>query len=473
MNDLPPKDRCREVGQPASTELESLLNRLVDEGLSADEERQLAALLAGDIAARRAYRDWLELHASLHWEYARAALPLADASGGEPSVPGRRTSAQGGGKVPWLRVVIASLVVAACAAAGGMLVAPRIGAMLQRTRRPTVEVVSVAGSASWRGGGELLTSVAAGDALKDGVVSLEGAAAYIQLRYADGTIVTVVGNATLEFGERRQKLLVLRQGALSIDARPQPPGRPMVIRTPSAEVEVVGTVFSISVDDRATQLGVEEGSVRMRRLADGKVVEVPQRQVATATLDSAAPLSVGSPVALPAVFRQACDMPPSLKWEGRWLPADADLPGRLRAVPRIAGRHPDGAPIVHHGISIHAPDSGFVAFKSDSVVTIRCRMAMRETLRVMLNMRRPEGGFAGNFEAKVPLDPADGDVDAAGWRTVAIPARNFLPIVAAHPRLTPGMIVSFIVVETFRSEAELEVEELRVAAPDAAEAGTP
>lgn len=166
-------------------------------------------------------------------------------------------------------------------------------------------------------------------------------------------------------------------------------------------------------------------------------------------------------------------MPPSLKWEGRWFPAGDGELGRLHAVPRIAGRHPDGAPIVHHGISIHAPDSGFVAFKRDSVVTIRCRVAMRETLRVMLNLRRPEGGFAGNFEAKLPVDPADGAVDAAGWRTVAIPADDFLPIVAVHPRLTPGVIVSLLLVETFKSEADLEVAELSVTAPDAAEAGTP
>jgi hypothetical protein len=155
------------------------------------------------------------------------------------------------------------------------------------------------------------------------------------------------------------------------------------------------------------------------------------------------------------------------------LAAGDGQPGRLDAVPRIAGRHPDGTPIVHHGVSLHAPDSGFVAFEPDSVVTIRCRMAMRETLRVMLNMRRPEGGFAGNFEAKVPLDPADGEVDADGWRTVTIPADDFLPIVAVHPRLTPGVIVSLLLVETFKSEAELEVAEIRVSVPETPEADSP
>jgi hypothetical protein len=100
-------------------------------------------------------------------------------------------------------------------------------------------------------------------------------------------------------------------------------------------------------------------------------------------------------------------------------------------------------------------------------------MVMRETLRFMLSMRRPEGGFAGNFEAKVRFDEASGEVDADGWRTVTIPADRFLPIVALHPQLTPGVIVSLLLVETFKSEAELEVAALSVSAPDAPEADVP
>ncbi|MFM1997176.1 MAG: hypothetical protein RLZZ111_1563 [Planctomycetota bacterium] len=470
----PISGKSRPMAEPfASPALEPLLDRFVDETLSAEDERRLAALLSGDAAARRAYRRWMELHAALQWEYARAALPLAEEAGAEPSAAGDRLPPPAGRAASWHRIVIASLLVAVCAAVGALLPAPWGGAMLQRGGRPTVEVVALSGSASWSGGGEVLSGLAVGDALKDGVVSLEGAAAFIQLRYKDGTLVTVVGNAMLEFGERRQKRLVLRHGALSIDARPQPPGRPMVIRTPTAEVEVVGTVFSISADEQATQLGVEEGSVRMRRLADGKVVEVPQRRVAIASLDAAAPLSVGSPALMPSSFRQHFEVPPVLKWEGQWLPAADGQPGRLRAAPRIAGRRPDATPIVHHGISLHAPDSGFVAFGPHSVVTIRCRMVMRETLRFMLSMRRPEGGFAGNFEAKVRFDEASGEVDADGWRTVTIPADRFLPIVALHPQLTPGVIVSLLLVETFKSEAELEVAALSVSAPDAPEADVP
>lgn len=442
--------------------VERLLNGLVDETLSEADERLLAELLAADPSVRRRYRHWMELHAALQWDYAAAALPgqraeppelKADASGRGSGRPRRIPS--------WQPFLVGSALLLLCAA---MLAVGWIGARGTDGTRPTMEIIAVDGSASWSGRGDVRTHLAVGDQLQDGLVSLEGDSAVIGLQFQDGTRVTLVGESMLEFSDRGQKSLMLRHGSLSIEARPQPKGRPMMVRTPTAEMEVVGTVFSVSANEKKTCLGVEKGSVLMRRLADGLVVNVPERRVATASLDASVPLAASTPSAMPSTFTHACDATSTLSREGRWLPAESGLPARLRALPRIAGRWPDGRPIIHHGVSLRTPDVGFVAFSPEGVVTIRCRTSMRETLRVMLNMRRPEGTFAGNFEAKVPLDPADTGVDGDGWRTVSIRAEDFVPIVDLHPALTPDMVVSMLLVETFKSEAELEVAEVCIEA---------
>jgi hypothetical protein len=443
-------------------DVERLLNGLLDEALSESDERILAKLMTEDAVVRQRYRHWMELHAALQWDYAAAALPnrLPEMPESKDVAPvlgvGRSVRA-----ASWHRLLLGSSLLLLCAA---MLAVGWIGARGADGSRSTVEIMAVDGSASWSSRGDMRTHLAAGDRLQDGLVSLEGDSAVIGLRFHDGTLVTLVGESMLEFSDRGQKSLMLRHGSLSIEARPQPKGRPMLVRTPTAEMEVVGTVFSVSANEKKTHLGVEEGSVRIRRLADGTMLEVPERQVATASLDATAPLAASSPSAMPTTLAHTFEMDSSLNREGRWLPAESGLPARLQAMPRIAGRWPDGRPIIHCGVSLRAPDAGFVAFSPDGVVTIRCRMSMRETLRVMLSMRRPEGAFAGNFEAKVPLDPSDVDVDGDGWRLVSIRAEDFLPIVDRHQRLTPDMVVSMLLVEAFRSEADLEVAELRVEA---------
>lgn len=444
----------------AIDDFEVLLNGLLDDTLSEADEQRLATILASNAEARRRYRHWMELHAALEWDYAAAAMPMMHpAVESNSDSPADQISRKPARAAAWRGIIMASSLASLAAA---VVAAGWLGARWMAADRPSVEIIAVGGAASWSGNGEVLTDLAVGDRLRDGLVSLEGASTFMGMRFHDGTAVTLVGDSILEYGDRGQKHLTLRHGSLSVDARPQPAGKPMLIRTPTAEVEVIGTVFSISADATETQLGVEQGSVRVRRLADGDVVQVPKNQVVTASLDAAAPLAVSTPLPMATDFRQTFDLPPALKLEGQWLPAADVVPSRVRALPRIAGRWPNGAPIIHHGMSLHAPDSGFVAFQPESVVSVRCRMAMPETLRVMLNMRRPEGTFAGNFEAKVPFVPAESPADADGWRTVEIPAASFLPIIDLHPRFTPGMVVSLLLVETFKSEAGLEVAEIRV-----------
>jgi ferric-dicitrate binding protein FerR (iron transport regulator) len=125
--------------------------------------------------------------------------------------------------------------------------------------------------------------VAAGQELLAGD---DGSAA---IRYADGTRLEL-GSGTrvrLEAGPSAEgalgKCVVLVEGSLNADVRHQPPGLPLILRTPHAEVTVLGTRFTSSSTAAATRVELQEGQVRVKRTSDNNVVEVPVGHVATVT----------------------------------------------------------------------------------------------------------------------------------------------------------------------------------------------
>ncbi|HZE98551.1 MAG TPA: FecR family protein [Planctomycetota bacterium] len=74
--------------------------------------------------------------------------------------------------------------------------------------------------------------------------------------------------------------VTLSQGTLSADVAKQPADQPLTIATPHGEARVLGTVLRLVVDPASTRLEVREGKVRLTR--DGKSVDVPAGQFATA-----------------------------------------------------------------------------------------------------------------------------------------------------------------------------------------------
>lgn len=445
--------------------VEELLNSLLDDTLSESDEARLAGMLAESEPARRRYREWMELHAALHWDYATAAAqhPAEVVSARPPLLPSEDSTVDSSptGRILGHR----SLLLGGALAAVGLLALAVTGfAVLQRpgddtgrasplTTGQIVEVVSLGGAASWSDGGMVVSDLAVGNRLGAGTASLESESAFMTLRFEDGTCVTLAGETVLEFDARWQKTLVLRHGNLSVDARPQPRGRPMLVRTPTAEVEVVGTVFSLAADQRNTHLGVEEGSVRFLRLADRQSVEVREQNVATASLVATELLEAGRQTSISSHYRE------------KFGSVDGKAPG-LRAEPYVAGHGENGRPVVHFGVTTRKDNFGFVTMHDDSVVSVRFRTATPETIRVMLSMRRPSGGFSGNFAVQfrsTDAAPVDGgDADPAGWRWIHIPTCEFTSINDTFPNLTLGHGIGLLLVDTFTSTAQLDVAEVIV-----------
>ncbi|OAI46472.1 hypothetical protein AYO44_11340 [Planctomycetaceae bacterium SCGC AG-212-F19] len=429
-----------------SDELERLLNGLADGLLSEDEEARLADILRGDAAARRHYRHWMTLHAALMWDYAATAAENASA---QPVMPSQRS---------WRR---------AAAIAAALLVVAGLSLLWLRSqdqRAQAAWVEEVQGTVSWNNGtGVRPVSIESSVRVPGGTLVLEGEDAFAQLRFDDGTLVTLNGEAELGFSDDGQKRLALRRGTLNAQVQPQPAGRPLLVRTPTAEVEVVGTDFAMSSDSNETKLNVETGSVKLRRLMDGKTVEVNSRQTVVASL-AATQMKPAATKAAPMQWRQTFDQAPAPAQQGRWLRAGNGLPGRMRATAYVAGRRKDDTTVIHHGVGVHPPTvgpGGFVTLGNESVVRVRYRME-RETLLVcFLSCQRTEGGFAGNFLLLHPATKTPPDAD--GWRMATLPVSAARAVVAAKYPTPIGTQLRMLVIQTFEQDVGLEVAEVEIA----------
>ncbi len=71
--------------------------------------------------------------------------------------------------------------------------------------------------------------------------------------------------------------LRLERGAIAAEVATQPPGRPLTIATPDGEAVVLGTAFTLTVDDHGTDLAVRHGLVELRAAGEATSVGAGQR----------------------------------------------------------------------------------------------------------------------------------------------------------------------------------------------------
>ena len=427
--------------------LDELLNALADGLLSAEDETRLAEILRRDAGARLRYRQFMALQASLMWDYAAAAVAPLELEP-RPAVPGRWRWSGG-----W-----------AAAAAIALAAVLAVLWMSHRTTGPAkaiVELAAVNGSVSWNDdSGVQRVGLAKGAKLAEGTLLIESEAGSAQLRFRDGTQIMLSGEAELAFSEAGQKRLTLRRGTFTAEVRPQPVGHPLLIHTSTAELEVVGTSFSLAADPRQTALNVETGQVRMRRLADGRSVEVSARHAAVAFLDARSELRPAQSEFPSGSWSQSFVAPPPPNSRGEWRAADGVLAGRLHAVPYVAARGGTGVPIIHYGVSARVepqePGGLVTVAKGGAVFRARYRLARPTMVKLFLSCQRG-GTFAGNFEG--PLPPSAPDAD--GWITAELPVSQLRPIMPEHPEIA-GTQVRLVLLNSIETDASLEVAELAI-----------
>jgi len=126
------------------------------------------------------------------------------------------------------------------------------------------------------------TALAPGDILLPELGLDVGSRGRLALLYPDWTRLELGPGTKVRGLARVGKWLELLEGQLLAKVTRQPAGRAMAIGTPHAEALVLGTTLRLVVDSGSTRLDVEEGRVRLKRLSDGKTVDVSNGHFAVA-----------------------------------------------------------------------------------------------------------------------------------------------------------------------------------------------
>ena len=421
-------------------DLDSLLAELVDETISSEGLVDLEERLDGNPDAQRRYLHYVGLHTE-----------LGHLCGGEPlENPVRRFQRR-----QWL---VASLGAAAAVAFIAIALLHDSGAV-----DPVVRVVDYDGPVRWSGDRASADStIAAGGNLPAGTLETLTPDSWVEVEFFDGTSVSLAGQSLMTIGVvDGRKVLRLREGNLSINAAKQPPGRPLQVLTPSAEAEVLGTQFNVKADEFSARFIVNEGLVRVRRLADGSIEKVGADEVVVAALERGTKFT-----ATPRrefVERWQSELPRD-GLRGRWEPGDAPLnSGGLRAMPHLWRGEPADPvkPILLYS-AVFDPSAGRlppVRLAENSRFVVRGRIDRKGRVHIGFGTNRRRGGFVGKYSV-----PAGAIVtpDAAGRFAVEIELGAFEPTNARFPESPVGQEIDWLWVQTVRVDAGLVIESIEL-----------
>ena len=271
-----------------NSDLENLIAAWLDGRISEAESESLQQELRESAEARATFNTFAQLDAVIR-EVAdtEGVGAILQASGSSVSIPKRATP-------PYARALLAI--------AAGIIIALTAVLYFQpmKAGRNIVRIKGLNGTLTWIGdGGQMVRGsdspqtptrwsnvLGKGAELPGGTIEGMAPDSWFELEFHDGSIGMISGDSILTFSDQGQKELRLKQGRFSASVVPQPAGKPMLIHTPAAELKVVGTRFDVEAGPASTMLYVREGKVQIRRVSDGKTVDVPADHRVVVTADS-------------------------------------------------------------------------------------------------------------------------------------------------------------------------------------------
>jgi len=394
-----------------------LLLRYLDNALCPQEKSHVETLL----------RDHAEVRDLLR-EIAQQAVTIADVHRVTDDVhrephPTHGRGADSKPAVKWPLAVVAIAIL--------VLIATQL--ILQPVRDPKIFMVNgLAGQMKWIGnGGQVTDKLTAGQNLPGGTLELLSADAWIEIQFEDGSRVSLAGHSVVTVSNHQQKKLHLRQGTLSARIEPQPAGRPLLVHTAAADLQVLGTQFNVDAQTAITELTVNEGRVRLTRVADGQAIDVPARHKVIASNADDQGLALSRRVEHVTTWQSDLK---SAAVHGKWTSNLKMLAGRLKqsvangrmtrqdaiaaykesatlddeqgsiwAMPSAVG------PLVVLSVSASSPAP--VMLTDRGKFRIRGRRHATDAMKIGITTNEPHGGFAGKYSVSVALDTLPGDDD--------------------------------------------------------------
>ena len=263
-------------------------------------------------------------------------------------------------------------------------------------------ITDLSGSVHWTGdGGRVVQDLEVGSSLRGGTLEALSAESWATVQFCDGSTVTVLGQSMLTISESRQKEIHLREGSLSANIARQRNGQSMLVHTPTAKLEVLGTQLNVDAKQNSTRLRVNEGQVRVTRLADGSVAEVPaDHQVVV----SASRLTDFRVRRRPDSVRTWQSSLPTGATYGEWMPEGSEAHGSLRTTPILLNLKKKPVTLHLAALSVSRCPAPPVLLTSGGRFRIRGRIETSGDIYFGLTVKHVKGGFAGKYHAARHFD---------------------------------------------------------------------
>lgn len=396
--------------------LESLLNDLADGTLTDEGESRLAEMLRADGGARRRYRQFLALHADLHWDYAAVAVLRP----GE-KIEARQDKPRWNWRARRLWTAAALLLVLA---AGGLLLSWR-GKAAPDYERPVIgQLTPLAGEVQFVDREEMRAVSRESDLHTGATIHVSGLTGLAALRLDDGTEISLVGETRIECRrDAGQTKIILHEGYLSANVMPQAAGHPLLIQTASAEMRVLGTRLAVSADHETAELGVQQGRVHLKRRSDGETVEVSSGRCVVVSQRTA--LETKPWPSTPETWEEDFEHGLPDDWRyGQW--SREERPEGTRGVVRAACRFAlDGSDSRLHRITLPKRwMQGLWRLQEDTHLHFTYKMSRPGWFHVMMGVRSDDlnPSHIGNYELQSSYWSV-GRPDQ--WQTVSVPFSAF------------------------------------------------
>lgn len=303
-------------------------------------------------------------------------------------------------------------------------------------KQPLVRITEVNGSVQWTGdGGHVESDSLAGRPVGGGTLELLSVDSWVVLEYADGTRVTLAGRSRLTVVDAPQKEMRLVSGRFSATVTPQPAGQPMVIHTPTAKLEVLGTQLNVDSDSSVTLVNVNQGRVRVTRLVDGSVAEVPADHQTVASVDRHSELRVTRRLEPVRVWRS--QFPRDTKY-GQWQAnTDGAEVGSVRATSLLLTcGQPKPLLLFATVANVTGKDESPPVLGSEGRFLIRGSVESTADVVFGMTMNHPKGGFAGKYVVVRKVETQAGTRQAFNW---TLPLSDFKPLEKAFPLAPVGL----------------------------------
>ncbi len=397
---------------------EELFERHLRGELDEAETERLAELLDSNPAARQDFVDYVRWDTEMSEALRESSQSPRDVD--ILTIDRTMTDGQWVSKPAFLRLMLAAaaVVIVALSAGliyqlaypeGGLSESNEIATQPRFSDESIARITGLSGSLMWTGDrGRIVRELKIGTELAGGTIEGLAPDSWFELQFNDGSTVMISGASMLTFADLGQKELRLREGVFSANVVPQPAGKPMLIHTRSALLEVVGTQFDVEADLTSTVLNVSEGKVRLKRLSDGSEVDVPAKHQVVAEDDrdltpELVPDSVHS-------WRSQLHRGPG--GYGKWLPATALRHASQKATPFVPSENPQ-ATLYLLSIPVSRTDNSPVVVQPNSQFVVRGRLNEQARVYFGIGVRHLTGEFAGKFRGDLgdrqPVSAVDSD----------------------------------------------------------------